>query len=521
MTIHSVSPSELCKSQGARFSKHLDNRGTDKRPKIKPKMDSNDLQRIHPITTDLTKSQVVVFILNTGVNAVRFLPNCLNITLNAFVRNKDYVENSQDPAKKDEWSSMTPFNKTSRPFYFNPICSTPSALITEVELLIDGVLVQSERSGFLSFYSTLNNLFMSHAKRTEILGHPYILHNALDTQLEKDRVVANKTYINPSSASYYYALNEMNCQQAQDGYPISVKGNIDGIFGFSRPKNSSLNAIYNCSEDSNAFPLFPPHTEICLRLRLADPLHLRIIDSQIEDSTFFNQDTVPAGDVFPINDIKFEISEMTLAIQKYKFAEERVQNQLKGGSVHYNFDQYLYRATNLSKGQVNVINKERFPANINLVYVVYVRSNQLWKDGGAAARSSDGTRYTFPPNLETVTFQLNGVTILWENGLTINRNMCNYQQDAAMYYQYLYDRNLTTEPFDSFFPKTNIMGYKQAFVLDLTPFQIDQPCEITVTSHFAQPGSPDGYYLAMFSPLEVTIDKAGVNHNWTSTATIS
>ena len=87
--------------------------------------------------------------------------------------------------------------------------------------------------------------------------------------------------------SYRYALNELNGISQTSPETIVLRGDLDGIFPFCKPKNLGLEAISKCSSGLNQHPMIPPHTQLTCRLRLQDPLHLRLIDSQIADNMFF------------------------------------------------------------------------------------------------------------------------------------------------------------------------------------------------------------------------------------------
>ena len=94
--------------------------------------------------------------------------------------------------------------------------------------------------------------------------------------------------------------------------------------------------------------------------------------------------------------------------------------------------------------------------------------------------------------------RLDNKVILFENGLTINRDDCASQRDAGLFYQYLGSRNLTTDSFQSFFPKKGKVGYKQVLPLDLSSYMLDAPSKISVECHWDSDGSPPHHYLCFF-----------------------
>ena len=143
---------------GAVTSRHLENRGTKKRPKLKPEAELVDVQLVSPETRDFGPGRIVTFSIQTGSYALRFLNNCLQIVLLCLVKNKLYNPNGADKITKAEWHGMTPFESAgttedpqdntkndknkNRALYFNPITGGPASLINETETYLDNQLVQ-------------------------------------------------------------------------------------------------------------------------------------------------------------------------------------------------------------------------------------------------------------------------------------------------------------------------------------------------------------------------------------------
>ena len=59
---------------------------------------------------------------------------------------------------------------------------------------------------------------------------------------------------------------------------------------------------------------------------------------------------MPNNDKFPINDIKFEIEDIALFIQRIRWDDEKISKQLRTGFVNYEFDQYVHGANALPSG---------------------------------------------------------------------------------------------------------------------------------------------------------------------------
>ena len=390
---------------------------------------------------------------------------------------------------------------------------------------------QSSREGFISITQTLNRLFIPAEKRRHINGHPHILHNDLDIVGHKTNDTAprggqiplpigpNQKWYTPA---YHYALDTINAtKQGDDRRAVILQSDLDGVFPMSRPKNLTIEQIYDCETSGlNQLPLIPPHTEITLRLKLNDPIHLRCIDSFCPSIKYFGPTNPTGNEIFPSEqDVKFQILEMHLLVEKIKWRDERIQRQLSSGGASYHFDQYIFRSKALVEKQTNPNYLEHIPAFTQLVYFCFLRNNQLYKDA-SKLRSSDGTRFSFPANLTHITFRLNGRVILFENGLNMNRNNARSQEDTGLFYQYMRSRGWTDDEKETFYPVNGPFGYKQCFPLDLSPYALSEPGIITVDTTWTG-GVPADMYACLFIPQSVHIAKDAGSKIWKSTATIS
>ena len=195
-----IAGKSLCEGNAV-TSYHLENAGTKKRKKLRPKAELVDVQRILPETADYTRSKIVTFSIQTGSYAVRFMPNPLQITLHPKVKNDAFTSiDDADANKAREYNSATPLAdykgttpNINRVAYTNCITGGSSCLISEVEIYLDNQLVQASRDGYISITNTLNKLFLPADKRQEIVGHPFILHNELDKEPIVTTTAANGT----------------------------------------------------------------------------------------------------------------------------------------------------------------------------------------------------------------------------------------------------------------------------------------------------------------------------------------
>ena len=536
-----TSSSAVCSDGGKTYmSPHLENQGTHKRKTVQPKMNDLDIQLIQSESTDLVRTKQVTFYGNTGNKAWRFMPFPVIVTIIPQEKNDDFEKTGSGITQVDKdrkWDGMRPFEfiyepsqagtaetdrkvkSNRRGYFYNPVTGGAANLIAEVEILLDGQLVQVDRTGYFSIYNTMNRVFVNSDVRTKINGHPHILHNSLDTSKLGKIGDTKFLYKYPN---YEYALNQLNALDRKDPKAVILASDLDGIFPFTRPKNLGLEAIQQCPSGFNQYPLIPPNTEVTVRMRLCDPLHLRLGDSGCPDSKFFGSGdaaNMDEDDKFKFNDINFQIQDISLLVQKIGPEDPKVQSILRNGSFECVFDQYIHRGRALEDNQVNTLTPEKIPAGTGLVYVAFVRQNQLWKDG-MEERSSDASRFCLPPGLTSITFKLNGTPILFEGqGLRFSRTSAHRNSSARAFYSYLQKLNLTSDSFESFFPSTGF-GFKHVFPLDLTPYRIDKPADLHVLCSFGR-ASPANYYVLMIIPQQVSISRSSPSSVWTTTANVA
>ena len=198
---------------GSIISYHLENAGTKRRRKNRPKAEVVDICKIVPETADFKNSKIITWHIQTGSYALRFLDNCLQVTMIPQYKNQKYTGTDAATAEaKRLWNGSTPFgpditgeDNDKRVAFFNPLTGGPAPLVDEVEIYLNNQLVQTNRSGFISLTNTLNHLFLPADRREEILGHNYIMSGENDREKITDASKAfNKL---PKSFAYEYALN--------------------------------------------------------------------------------------------------------------------------------------------------------------------------------------------------------------------------------------------------------------------------------------------------------------------------
>lgn len=526
---------DLCKKNSI-INRHWENKGVQKRKAVQPLADFCRYQIIKPDNTDWKDKGYVDITIRTGNESVRVVNNGITIYATPKIDKSEPLDLASltyepiDPFTRTTQtvSAVTTTTGLNRSVYFNSLAGGPASLISEVEIILDGQRVQINTSGFFSATNTLNKLFTPTHVRRDALGHNHILHNENDLKTlfswyghGDDSGVLKSFYKNPD---FEYALNELN-SVGGTGRKVALSGDLDGILFLSKPKNLGLNSILQCDTGLNQHPILPPNCELKIKLKLNDPLPFRMIDTKMSPATYFS-DAANTATVPPANDkfqggkfISLELNEITLTVEKIRWAKEKIQRNMATGSITFNIDQYIFRSRSLPANQTTTLTEFDLPENIGLAYIALGRSNQIYYDT-EGHRSSDMTRWCLPPNLEHINFKLNQNTIIFANGLKISREQAFNKIDAIQFYNYLRHRNLTDDSFESFFSKKGNIGFKHIFPIDLTNYNMEKPSKIQIDCTWS-PKSPADYYCILFAPQSVTIHKPSRDSIWQTSATVA
>ena len=550
---------DLCKSRKTSKdsyaqSRHFENNGVTKRKEVKPHTLYCRYYYQRPDNTDYNSSKWVYFTIRTGNEFLRLTPNCITFYTTIKVdpnytgdgSNAVGALEGQNPFKQDI-SAEGLAKGLQRAAYFNPLAGGPATLIAEAEIVMDGQRVQINTGGHFSTTNTLNKLFCPRAVREEALGHDLILHNELDTKtyydwydlnvqgtgagfddLKKCTKALKFVLKNPK---FEDVLMEVNGVGRNNNNPriCPLSGDLDGILFLSKPKNLSLNSNEACDHSLNQHPILPPNCELQIRLRLNDPLQFRMIDTKMDDQIFFAE-TGNDGTNPPANDkfgkgkwISLEINDITLNMEKVRPSKEKLQRSMAQGSITYVIDQYIFRAREIGPSATTSTSAFNVPENVKLCYVFLCRNTQLQFDA-EGHRSSDMTRFSFPPSLRSIEIKRDGERIQHTNNLHISRQDAASQPDAVSLHQMYLHRKLTDESFKTFFPKLRDfqhgnISYKNVILVDLLPYETSKPCIIEINCTYS-PKSPNNYYCVMFMPQSVTIHKPSRDSIWQSSATV-
>ena len=503
--------------------------GVEKNVRVKPPLSTAEVFRISPNSSDFT-NKVIQFQYQSGDFVTRLINNAFNFVVGIKITNplKDKTVASlrlkadgKLPTALERGLNDTVFNLDTvtlatnhvegRAMYWNPVSTAIPALISEVEILCNGIVVQRDTTGFMSVYSTLNRIFSREEFRIAAVGHRHILHNSLDREAKTSENFTRKDTISPA---YKYALDQLDAQTLlgdADGKEVlyCLSGGLDGLIFAGLSKNLSLQSMMNDLPSNPEMALIPPNTHLVIRIRLCDDPALRLIDGTPNDYAYLGDvSTLTADEQRPAK-IDIELKDVFLLAQRFIPAtSEKLQKRIHTASKYY-IDQPLYRTVNVIAGHLISQFKCQFPPGIRMVYIAFMGVHQLYRSPDGKVLS-DGTRFNLPKEFKKIVFKLNGQPFLFDGGLEIPAENRDAAADAMRLYSYYRDRRLTSDSFSSFWPRgATAVGYKQAFALDLTPYQLQHgEVEIGVEIQW-KTAAPKNTMCLFCAPHEVCISRSG------------
>ena len=107
------------------------------------------------------------------------------------------------------------------------------------------------------------------------------------------------------------------------------------------------------------------------------------------------------------------------------------------------------------------------------LYILFQREYQLLADTMQNKNISPVCQ--FPLNLSSMIFRLNGIKIIFQDGLSFLGGQVGSpaynSKDAVLYYNYLRDQNIIDRPFEDMFPfNEETEAFQQAICLNIAPF---------------------------------------------------
>lgn len=442
---------------------------------------------------------------------MRLLPGYFSVTLEAQRKNPNFGSNVAGVTPDDKAREWNWLSSAERAYYFSPLLNANS-LVHSVELIVNGKPLQTSREGYMDLYSALTRTFTTGDLRKRYLGHNFAVSTSAQ---HTEKTTAG------SDAAFAYAAEKMTFgRTGADGKGHTITGEFDGLLFFSRPICWTKVSRGGDASIENELPLIPPHQQISLRFKLIDPLQARLCDGKQTGAVYMKAAKPQGADQADLANVKLTITNMSLAVQVLELDTDTLRKM--SSAANYYLDVAEFRRATVPEGKQFFNIGDSLPAGVTLLFASFMWGHQSELDDATYSRCADQSKFTLPYGFQKVVFKVNGKIVLFPDGLRIPYDSANESQDARLYYQYLVSRNLTDDTFESFFPRREgavdgsvVVGYKQAFCLDLSYLKLKEPSEFTAEFTFdGTKVSPQNLFLVLSMPVVGNFSKPGNQHYW-------
>ena len=449
-------------------------------------------ENAHRINSD----QKIVFEMNTGPNWVRFTETPLHLYYyfkeifkpnGAQAVDTEFVVNSATKVGPDDTG------KLAFRYFIDPAVGG-CALIEDMKLYLDNQEIPVSRHFRRDqIYIQMFNRVFALPEERESVGIPkkgWIAHtqdinedNAIDDpalQMGKDLVTCDKNEVPTTDATSRH-----------------IECSLDGFFPLAPGKNFAASKLTGQTPNNKLF--FPPFTKIRIELMLRKEVvsFIQLINvSMIDYFKLANNANTMTGDNI---DEKKVCGKMNLVVKKsyltyetFKMDTNKDFPKYTSGTIIYPLDLYTSSFWTITKGSSTYACNFMLKANVTHVYLAFLRDHQY--DLNTTIKKNLSAFTVFPRNLDRIRFELNGEMLAFDDDLKELDITSSVSQ--RLWYEYLKNRKLVTEPLSSFFPGSDDeRSLHQLFFLDLTTHKIQDMDLLKVSVNFKGNLNENSYKL--------------------------
>lgn len=277
---------------------------------------------------------------------------------------------------------------------------------------------------------------------------------------------------------------------------------LSGLFPFNFQSN--LTRVLYDKYVSNRF--LRPGTTVRVDFHVRDHLTAFVDSSVMKDGTFVSDTAVP-DDEKRGNNMKIELTDMTIVYHSYFPSPAMLAQMLKRTTVDFYVDVPKIQISALPDRKSWIQQTITIPKGSKVLVLGWVHSNALFYD--ASVGKPLHTRFSYLPHAQKMTLSIGGKDgQIFQSGFeNIGLDNACLMPWASTYHSDLVRRGFYDAPFHSLFPKKDLStgnvgykGYQQLLLFDLSDRKIVEDTELTIETTFA-PGktSPEKYFLFSIS----------------------
>ena len=299
-----------------------------------------------------------------------------------------------------------------------------------------------------------------------------------------------------------------------DAASLHVECALDGFFPLGPGRNFASCKLTGQKPNNKLF--FPPFTKIRIELFLRKEALSFIHNRDLKMSDYFtlanNADEL-ANDQSVTT--KKTIGKGSLHIHKCFLTYETFKmdkNSLISGTMIYPLDLYTSQFYTITKGSSSYTCDFYLKQNVSHVYCAFLRDHQY--DLNITCKKPLSAFTKFPTNMKKIRFELNGEILAFTDDLKDLDVQSSVSQ--KLWYEYLKNRKLITEPISKYFPAGATLPLHQLFFIDLTTHKIRERDNLRVIIHFKGDLSENSYkcFLVSSRPGSITRRAAAGGPQW-------
>lgn len=379
--------------------------------------------------------------------------------------------------------------KTKKPYAYLEPSIAGAALFEKYEVLINQKEVPQNIGNYSPYYTRLSKLFSSGSgERDDALT----ITNISDVKTQAGPGAA-VLYNNPPvymAATGYLDYHTYNSKRGK-----TVPVYLEGLFPFSQ----NCRTISSIDGREEPHGLIPCNTTIEFRAYKKSPLN-QMVGADIAFSGYYQEEQATTDPV----EIELTIKNAVLAYESVHVKPNKIR-EMQGkladkGELIFHYDKPHVQVYSLPQNIRNINQTFVIPASCRILYLAFFKSWQLFYTPAKKKRTS--THLFYPDNLARLSLDFaHNQDILIKDGLHDLGNVGhNNHPSQRLFYNYLREKNIFNYDFETLFPTgaERVSGC-QAVAVDLKPYMIDSPQQLTVKCVFDENLSPSDTYLILFS----------------------
>jgi hypothetical protein len=339
----------------------------------------------------LQTDKTIVFSFKTGPHEYTVLPaEPFQMKYAVLIANPENVAGETDDSKIGYYKQAALMGDTAvLRIGHLPETLGPAAFFDDVNVTVDKIpQPKSPLSMYQPIYQKLNRVFMTTEAHKKKYGYsPFHLTNS-------------GQYVDKTSEAYkkvYESMDFVNKFPTDTGMvPRCLNFTFDGIFPFGT-QNNALEAL---TGKRNKPVVFPPNTEIVIRLSKRSPIYSMVDTIEwVTDKNYFEAPDQAASTADALKTMELKIQDLVLNLDVYTKEAEEIKSAKIGHTIPMDYPHVIVQplAPQVNHADIDV----NIPPGSKILYICFPFEHETWFN--AMGKRNLSTKTCFPKNLVELT----------------------------------------------------------------------------------------------------------------------